>query len=225
MNIERNTFTGWRVWRIINGRLYSLTNNTEWTPDKAIEAKIEVSFLVVVSTLVSLVFLPLYMVMMVLRHWEWGDIVDMVLVIFILIVWVSTLKSSLLFVWGLLTRTRVQKGSDTPGIYCLNTRDGVTKIAKGYRGDDHILVRGSVDIWGHTIDHKDGAKGEFAFPKEITDVMCSSCASWIPVDEYVHGSNYLRLFHPNCKIYNGGLLKGADSLQILKINAQLWFSH
>ena len=63
----------------------------------------------------------------------------------------------------------VVAGSNTPGIYAMrwqsDVQDWDDQSAPG-----QALVRGTVWLWGDTIEHEYGVKGEFAYPGAITDV-------------------------------------------------------
>ena len=51
-----------------------------------------------------------------------------------------------------------------------------------------IIVRGAVWLWGDTIEHEWGVKGEFGYPETIRDVLCARCDAWMPVSEYDEGA-------------------------------------
>ena len=79
----------------------------------------------------------------------------------------------------------VAPGMYTPGIYTMGSPDAVEwpPALKPLLGVGAFL-RGEVDIWGDTIIHERGAKGEYAYVSRLTDVACMGCDEWIPIREW-----------------------------------------
>ena len=117
---------------------------------------------------------------------------------------------------------RVVEGASTPGIFAMWHPDDV-------RDDDveskpgQVVVRGGVWLWGETIEHQHGVKGEYAYPDLLVDVHCVACPAWFLISEYVDEA--APPVHPQClaggfEVPNGWRPAGLASL---RQSAPQWF--
>lgn len=86
-----------------------------------------------------------------------------------------------------------------------------------------IVVRGTVWIWGDTIEHEYGIKGEYGYPDRITGVHCVACPGWLPVEIYTDEST--PPIHTTCRTRGFMVLEEwrPAGLANLRMGAPQWF--
>ena len=113
---------------------------------------------------------------------------------FLLLLWTLPTLGTLARIWAAVARGddagSVIPGSLTPGIYAMRDIKDVRAdlymwIQAGEAGT--IVVRGSVWLWGETVEHERAVKGQFGFPCIIGDVLCVRCWEWVAIGEYDDG--------------------------------------
>ena len=198
-------FRGYRLWRVVAGQLRSQRNDTVWPTGRALTARahletaywrekinslgVSVALSVFTATISTAVLGVLY---------DWavallGGPLPLSKGLAVLSVGVSLLA---IFVFVHLRRsplfpvitTRlmgliVVPGSNTPGIFAMRWRSDVQDWDNPSK-PGLVVVRGTVWLWGDTIEHEYGVKGEFAYPCVITDVRCVGCHGWVPIEGY-----------------------------------------
>lgn len=205
------TFVGWRAWRVRKGRLLSLTTNMEWRQGVAVEARLR---LPPWRPVLATVALPLLCVWM--YHWVfvsgplWMKVAIGLTVPAALLLCLGCVVVLCVAVYyycrGLLWVScghRVVPGNNTPGIFAYATMEQVSEAIgqqwfSGHyvRKPDSIMIRGTVELWGDTIEHDYGAKGQYAYPSRFDAVCCSRCLEWMPLSDYVDES--LPPLHDGC---------------------------
>ena len=213
---EIEAYQGFRLWRLINGQLHSQTRDTAWPAAHAVQAEAhldwrhwgssELGIQAVVFAVVWLIVTPVVSALLevstagtVAAQWlEDLPVNTRIVVAFgglcvassvcYLVSGRSTRAISLIQTFkGALLGQAVVPGLNTPGIFAMRRLADVrTEAIRTSPGQ--IVVRGSVWIWGDTIEHEYGVKGEYAYPGTIVDVQCSRCPDWIPIAEYADES-------------------------------------
>ena len=205
------TFIGWRAWRIKGDKLYSITRDVSWSTTEALVVEKETDNSNIAGLLMSTVQIVIVTGMYFAVVNPLLDTVSEVLLASgpdgvhspvqnIIKLMVSFHKFffpvAIIGMFGppifrhiitILNRNRtspVHPGSHTPGIYAFNEAHQVNSIARSEQDSKSIIVRGTVELWGDTIEHERGVKGEFAFPLKLHDVLCASCSEWMPLSEY-----------------------------------------
>ena len=219
---------GYRLWRLVDGRLVSQTNGTVWPEDHALTARayldvgywgiswysagalavsLVLSFAVISVTLASLGAIASLGEGMVVVNAIVGVLeppatrntaltAGFMAFVFTIGGWISAVGPRIVpTVRAALLGQRVVEGASTPGIFAMwNPGDVQDDDAESKPGQ--IVVRGSAWLWGETIDHPYGVKGEYAYPDVLMDVHCVACPAWIPIGEYVDES--APPVHPQC---------------------------
>lgn len=47
------------------------------------------------------------------------------------------------------------------------------------------IVVGKVALWGNIIEHEEGFRAQFAYPRSLEEVVCAGCGSITPLDKVV----------------------------------------
>ena len=111
--------------------------------------------------------------------------------------------------WVAMARRRcsgvVTPGSNTPGIFAMRRLEDVggLMLPLSVGGEMQVVVGGSVWLWGDTIEHEEGVKGELAYPEIILEVACVRCGGGIPIGEYNERSG--PPIHLSCPMSNSWL--------------------
>ena len=209
--------TGWRVWRIREGQLISLSNQTRWNPARALAvgsdhrqetriASLALAVAITYGAVEALAWLitrpptgtswPLPALEMLAIQLDIGWIIPGMKWItpgLILALSVSN-RNELITICRNLLGQKVHPGEKTPGIYALyEPKELVADREEVARG---IVVMGTVQLWGDTIEHDQGIKAEYAYPQRIEAVACSSCREWMPLATYEDEGQQPR--HPSC---------------------------
>ena len=198
-------FRGYRLWRLVAGQLRSHRNDTVWPRGRALAARARLGTAYWREKINSLgVSVALSMITATMGAAVLGILYDSAVALlggplplsrgiaalsvgvslFVIPVVVHLRRSPLSpVVKARLMGLVVVAGSNTPGIYAMrwqsDVQDWDDQSAPG-----QALVRGTVWLWGDTIEHEYGVKGEFAYPGAITDVRCFGCHGWVPIEEY-----------------------------------------
>ena len=193
----------WRSWIVKQGRLFSpVVTTQEWPAHEAIDAKNQRGFHRQLAFNLFKVALPscfmalLSYVLLLVVELNVRDAPTMTQWIFLPLRLIlamgfgvtSGVGISLIVIVGLklfrlrLSSETVASGMYTRGIYGMWRSEAVTPISGP--GDGRIVVRGLAYFWGETIEHEQGVKAEFSYPKVLTDVACGRCGEWMPLDEY-----------------------------------------
>ena len=102
----------------------------------------------------------------------------------------------------------VMPGSHTPGIYAMRRIEDVQAdwwtMAKT---PAEIVVRGSVWLWGETIEHEWAVKGGFGYPGTIEDVLCARCFGWMSATKYDYRIG--PPIHVNCPVSDSWLIRSS----------------
>ena len=197
-------YRGYRLWRVVAGQLRSHRNDTAWPTGRALAARmhlgteywrhrtsalaVSLAVSVVAVTVGCVVMLPLYEFSAVLLEGPpplpKGVVFLSVWALLLVLHVAVQIRRSPLFpiIMARLVGRVVVPGSNTPGIYAMRWPSDVQDY--GPSRPRQVLVRGSVWLWGDTIEHEYGVKGEFAYPAVITDVRCVGCQGWVPIEEY-----------------------------------------
>ena len=246
---------GYRLWRLRDGELYSQTNDTVWPRGHALQARAGMSlkdwasqlgwpdaFILVAMWAIMAVMtsMMLWLVASTGQDAQWLE-TPMAKVVALLVSLGLTATTAGAFLPGVGSMYRlllwrvtaglfghvVAPGSNTPGIYAMRR---LADVSGGMPATEpgQIVVRGSVCIWGDSIDHEYGVKGEFAYPDTIVDVQCGRCPDWIPLDEYADESE--PPMHSECLLWRaparwefGNETWGAAGLSKLRYSAPQWF--
>lgn len=117
----------------------------------------------------------------------------------------------------------VVPGSNTPGIYAMrwveDVQSGEMTVERG-----GVVVRGTVWIWGETIEHELGVKGEFGYPGTISEVFCERCYGWMPIAAYT--TELSPPAHQSCHVIGLSTRQGRwkpAGLAELRSRAPQWF--
>ena len=190
---SRVAYTGWRIWRISKGKLCSLNTADEWHPGTAMVAKVAAAHAILQITLSLNIFVATVGTLVLLSGLMESGIGFPALIFtlaMLLILALMDLPRLLCMLRAYLYGERVQPGTNTPGIYAFKEYTQASTfitspmiIQRGY-----IRVMGTVDLWGDTIEHTNGVKGEFAYPNQLTNVACDKCGRWLPLEEYLDDS-------------------------------------
>ena len=230
---EAEAYLGFRIWRVREGQLLSLTNDTVWPREYALAARFGIDvgplvmrFAAVVLAVGWLVLLPIssefwmvggqsaydHFVDQVPLGDAWRKLLAAMLTVVALIVALLFIPlllpplATLVKTWAAVVRWRrrnvVTPGSNTPGIFAMRRLEDVQADLVPpvllMSGEAYIIVRGSVWVWGDTIEHQWGVKGEIGYPEALMDVLCVRCDAWIPLDEYDERTG--PPIHPSCPI-------------------------
>ena len=198
-------YRGYRLWRLAAGQLQSHRNDTVWPTGHALTAKAHLgteywkhktsslagslAVSVVGVTVGCAAVLPLYELTALLLEGPpllpKGVVFLSVWALLLVLHVAVCIRRSPLFpvIKARLMGQVVVPGSNTPGIYAMRWPSDVQDWDSPAK-PGHVLVRGTVWLWGDTIEHEYGMKGEFAYPGVITDVRCVGCQGWVPIEEY-----------------------------------------
>ena len=204
---ELEATEGFRIWRVVSGQLRSHRNGTVWPTGHALIARAQlgtpywkqrirslVSMLVlslVAVTVGCLGLVIMYDVAVAVAQMDFPQllprkttIVTIGAVILVIHVVIHIQRSALFPVLkARAVGMAVAPGSNTPGIFAMRLLADVQdwdSLSK----PGQVLVRGTVWLWGDTIEHEYGVKGEYAYPGVIMDVHCAGCHGWVPIEEY-----------------------------------------
>lgn len=175
---------GYRAWYVHDGDLLSF-DHTFWHPDYAVEARVPVvNFLFrIFPGVYSLLFAgyALCLVLLGLTA-ESADVPTLIMFIVGMAAGgVYLLYGSREHIAAILTGHRVRPGANTPGLYAMRDRSDVTGMGSA---NGHLSVRGRVYLWGDTIEHDRGVKGQYGYPLCIEDVSCVRCGGWMSLGGY-----------------------------------------
>ena len=200
--IEGVAYRGWRMWRLREGRLLSVTNDTPWLPGVAVAASKRDPRILVAQAVICFcalscaLFIGFWIDIALIKNSLDLELFDLRRHIVLIM-----LPFPLAILWFLLAHYHRHSGKNgfgalvpgrtvapgmyTPGIYTMGSPDAVEwpPALKPLLGVGAFL-RGEVDIWGDTIIHERGAKGEYAYVSRLTDVACMGCDEWIPIREW-----------------------------------------
>ena len=243
-----DAFRGFRLWRVVDGNLLSQTNDTVWPRDHALEATVHTGraywglvgngvYLIPIALFTSSALMAILVIAALEDIAETGNAPQ----------WLANIANHSTFsgaaagllaaclCWAFsfgypLLRSYLAKrtgnvvipGESTPGIFAMKR---LVDVEDDYIFADatQMAVRGSVWLWGGTIEHERGVKGEFAYPDTILDVSCVGCFGWVPIEQYVDESRPPK--HPDCGIRSSMSLDkwGPAGLAELQATAPQWF--
>ena len=204
---ELEVFRGFRLWRVVDGQLRSWTNDTVWPTGHALVAEAHVDWrrlgenfwglafwvglvssgIIAISlwTLLAQFFSGATFVQLGpdLQRWAPIAIAGMtggaVLTSGLGLIGDPTVRAII----GKLSGRTVVPGPNTPGIFAMRQlRDVVNRDRWVEPGE--VIVRGSVWLWGDTVEHEHGVKGQYGYPGSITEVKCVACPDWLPISQY-----------------------------------------
>ena len=200
-------YKGWRIWHVSDGKLLSVTGPTEWVYGEALRAEVARPTKIPMILMYGCIILMAgavgehaslwardaflqgnhhELLSMILTSTKFaGQVLSTVGVAIIIamgwIVWRQGIKPNA-FMSNLLGKNeeRVAEGNYTPGIYAMDNKDDLD-----HDGIEHqCVVLGAVSIWGETIEHELGTKGEFAYPDKISHILCAVCREWMSISKY-----------------------------------------
>ena len=188
--------TGWRVWRIVDGRLLSMNFDTHWPTNQALRAdalfqtttlnKVSEILMAAVAVSVSAALLAiLFSTLLDLLHPDLDALVRRIIILSVMgvnSIIIGATAAALLHWKSNQKISPVAPRSMTPGIYAIHDPGELeTPLILTRTG---LLVMGRVYLWGDTIEHEYGVKGEFAYPLSIEQVACATCTQWMPLEQY-----------------------------------------
>ena len=232
------TFIGWRTWRVRNSKLISLTNSTVWPTDSALEAKSNRRDIIVLLVPLLAILAP-WMVWTIFAPVDpaTGQLVRSMplsepATIIRLIVTGATSAGTilcLLTIWQQclgacknLMGIKVQTRNFTSGIYAMYRAEDLE--VPWYEASNSPVVMGRVHLWGDTIEHTNGVKGQYAYPISIEGIACNTCMEWVTLDEYLNHDEPPR--HARCPAIRQlpGIKWKNPGLDILATQAPQWFA-
>ena len=205
---------GWRVWRIRRGELASLVVDEVWTPERVKVARGDllgefVPYRLLLSAIAGILSLLLFPVFGSAFALPGG------LAIFVFpLACAAGLLGSYVRRPGLkntiteLARRAsgvpaVVPGGGTMGLYAFDTpellHEEFLATPREYTSDG-VHVRGTVYMWGETIEHERGIKAQYAYPRLLEAVRCFKCGAWLSLAEYT--DERLPPYHANCNPLN-----------------------
>lgn len=209
-DVVADAFKGFRLWRVVDGKLISQTNDTVWPRDHALAATVNTSraywgvgrrgvYYVPMVLFVSFVIVsivasttlegiaesggaPRWLAGLASNSAVAGVVTGLISAC---LFWAFSFGYPLLRSYiAKRTGTVVVPGVSTPGIYAMKRLEDVEDDLI-FADATEMTVRGSVWLWGDTIEHERGVKGEFAYPDVIMEVSCAGCFEWFPIEQCV----------------------------------------
>lgn len=203
---------GWRVWEIHKGELESMTTDEVWRPDRVKVARYEFPtpdvaqvFLTLLVALFTFMFTNAFATafsqLVSVSSWAVQAAVGLVMAVLLGRAFVRKMpvKALKTLVFMAARVPAVRPGDGTEGLYAFHTRamlDREFVPDERDRFSGYLMVRGTVYMWGETIDHEYGVKAQYAYPKMLDAVLCFKCHGWLSLALYQDESE--PPFHPEC---------------------------
>ena len=169
-------FVGYRGWEIRKGHLMSL-GSTVWPVDLAVEAQNNRTSLATFFAFVLVLLMTMSVSLLAVI-----GVKDQGLAFLAAGSGVAYLSLEIADFFRTKRYSALEPGNRTPGLYAMKRAEDV--VGRRILRNHAIVVRGSVYLWGDTIEHDHGVKGQYGYPAVLTDVSCVRCVRWMPIDLY-----------------------------------------